>query len=207
MSSLALKIEDIMKNNKGKIYSINDFYDLGTKNTIKSILYRMNEEKKITRLIDGLYVMPEYSEILQEVSYPDTTEIVDKIAEKFVWKISPTGDLALNYTGLSTQVPNEYIYISNGPYREYIIKGKKIIFKHTTNRNIDFYSKQFSILIQAIKAIGEINLTNNEISKLAKYSKNISDEIKKYSYNLPFWIKKVLDKIEELNDEKDIRNQ
>lgn len=207
MNSLALKIEDIMKSNKGKIYSINDFYELGTKNTIKSILYRMNEEKKITRLIDGLYVMPEYSEILQEVSYPDTTEIVDKIAEKFVWKISPTGDLALNYTGLSTQVPNEYIYISNGPYREYIIKEKKIIFKHTANRNIDFYSKQFSILIQAIKAIGEINLTNNEISKLAKYSKNISDEIKKYSYNLPFWIKKVLDKIEELNDEKDIRNQ
>ena len=50
-------------------------------------------------------------------------------------------------------------------------------------------------------------LTNNEISKLAKYSKNISDEIKKYSYNLPFWIKKVLDKIEELNCEEDIRNQ
>ena len=46
MSSLALKIEDIMKSNKGKIYSINDFYDLGTKNTIKSILYRMNEEKR-----------------------------------------------------------------------------------------------------------------------------------------------------------------
>ena len=207
MSSLALKIEDIMKSNKGKIYSINDFYELGTKNTIKSILYRMNEEKKITRLIDGLYVMLEYSEILQEVSYPDTTEIVDKIAEKFVWKISPTGDLALNYTGLSTQVPNEYIYISNGPYREYIIKGKKIIFKHTTNRNIDIYSKQFSILIQAIKAIGEKKLANNEISKLAKYSKNISDEIKKYSYNLPFWIKKVLDKIEELNCEEDIRNQ
>lgn len=207
MSSLALKIEEIMKSNKGKIYSINDFYELGTKNTVKSILYRMNEEKKITRLIDGLYVMPEYSEILQEASYPDITEIVDKIAEKFVWKISPTGDLALNYTGLSTQVPNEYIYISNGPYREYIIKGKKIIFKHTTNRNICIYSKQFSILIQAIKAIGEKKLTNNEISKLAKYSKNISDEIKKYSYNLPFWIKKVLDKIEELNCEEDIRNQ
>ena len=69
MSSLVLKIENIMKNNKGKIYSINDFYDLGTKNTIKSILYRMNEEKKITRLIDGLYVMPEYSEILQEASF------------------------------------------------------------------------------------------------------------------------------------------
>ncbi len=207
MSSLALKIEEIMKSNKGKIYSINDFYELGTKNTVKSILYRMNEEKKITRLIDGLYVMPEYSEILQEASYPDTTEIIDKIAEKFAWKISPTGDLALNYTGLSTQVPNEYIYISNGPYREYVIKGKKIIFKHTTNRNVDFYSKQFSILIQAIKAIGEKKLTNNEISKLAMYSKNISDEIKKYSYNLPFWIKKVLDKIEELNDEKDIRNQ
>lgn len=53
-------------------------------------------EKKLTRIIDGLYVMPEYSEILQQTSYSDMTEIVDKIAEKFTWKISPIGDLTLN---------------------------------------------------------------------------------------------------------------
>ena len=83
MNSISTQIENIMTENKGKIYSIHDFYRLGTKNTIKSILYRLNEEGKITRLIDGLYTKPKFSEILNEYSYPDTNAVADKIADKF----------------------------------------------------------------------------------------------------------------------------
>ncbi len=38
-----------MSENQVKIFSINDFYNLGTKNTIKSVLYRLNEERKRKR--------------------------------------------------------------------------------------------------------------------------------------------------------------
>ena len=120
MSSIAKQIKNLMINNPGKIYSISDFYNLATKNTIKSILYRLSEEGTIIRIIDGLYTKPRYSEILQEYSYPNINDVAEKIAEKFAWTISPTGDTALNYTGLSAQVPNEFIYISDGPYREYL---------------------------------------------------------------------------------------
>lgn len=44
MISITNEIEKIMSENPGKIFSINDFYNLGTKNTIKSVLYRLNEE-------------------------------------------------------------------------------------------------------------------------------------------------------------------
>ena len=145
MNSIIIQIENIMSENQGKIYSIHDFYNLGTKNTIKSALYRLNEEGKITRLIDGLYTKPKFSEILNEYSYPDANAVAEKIAIKFSWTISPSGDTALNNTGLSTQVPNEYVYISDGPYREYLYRNKKIIFKHTANRNITSYSKELSI--------------------------------------------------------------
>ena len=53
MISITNQIEKIMSENQGKVFSINDFYNLGTKNTIKSILYRLNKENKITRLIEG----------------------------------------------------------------------------------------------------------------------------------------------------------
>lgn len=190
-------IEDIMSKNPGKIYSINDFYHLGTKNTIKSILYRLNEEKKIVRLLDGLYTKPKYSKILQEYSYPDVNEVAEKIADKFSWTIAPTSDTALNYTGLSTQIPNEYIYISDGEYRQYEYRDKKIIFKHTTNRNIKSYSKELSILIQAIKALGKNNLIDKDIEILAKFSKNVKEDLIKDTSKLPFWIKDILKKIKE----------
>jgi hypothetical protein len=206
MESINKKIEDIMTSNTGEIFSINDFYGLGTKNTIKSVLYRLNEEDKITRLIDGLYTKPKYSEILKEYSYPDANALAEKIADKFSWTISPTGDTALNYTGLSTQVPNEYIYISDGPYRQYDYRNKKILFKHTSNRNITSYSKELSILVQAIRALGKDGIGEEELKKLAVFAQNIKEDLKRDTLKLPFWIQEILEKIQEINSEKAIRN-
>lgn len=111
MNSITSQIENIMSENQGKIFSINDFYELGTKNTIKSVLYRLNKEGKIVRLLDGLYTKPKYNKILKEYSYPDINAVAKKIADKFSWTIVPAEDMALNYVGISTQVPNEHIYI------------------------------------------------------------------------------------------------
>lgn len=201
MTSITEQIENIMSENQGKIFSIHDFYNLGTKNTIKSVLYRLNEEDQITRLIDGLYTKPKYSKLLKEYAYPDANMVAEKLAEKFSWTIAPTGDTALNLTGLSTQVPNEYIFISDGPYREYRYRSKKLIFKHTTNRNITSYSKELSILIQAIKSLGKDNISEQDIKRLVVFAKNIKEDLKEETLKLPFWIQKVLAKIQEINNE------
>ena len=201
MNSITKQIENIMSENQGKIFSINDFYNIGTKNTIKSVLYRLNEENKIKRLMDGLYIKPKYSNILKEYSYPDASEVAQKLADKFSWTIAPAGDTALNYTGLSTQVPNEYIYISDGAYREYLYRNKKIIFKHTTNRNITSYSKELAILIQAVKALGKDNISEEHIKKLEVFAKNIEEDLKEDTLKLPFWIQEVLEKIQEIKHE------
>lgn len=78
MISVAKQIENIMSNNLGKIFSINDFYNLATKNTIKSILYRLSEDDTIIRMLDGLHTEPRYSEILQEYSYPNINAAIIK---------------------------------------------------------------------------------------------------------------------------------
>ena len=206
MSTLINQIEKIMTDNPGKIYSINDFYYLGTKNTIKSIFYRLNKENKITRLIDGLYTKPKYSKVLKEYSYPNPNDVALKIADKFSWSIAPTGETALNFVGLSTQISNEYIYISDGEYREYEYRDIKIIFKHTTNRTITNYSKKFSILIQAIKALGNGNVGQSEINKLSLYAYDIKDEINNNLLKLPFWIQEVLKRLKENESDGTVRN-
>lgn len=198
MSSITNQIENIISENQGKIFSINDFYELGTKNTIKPVLYRLNKEGKVVRLLDGLYTKPKYSKILKEYSYPDINAVAKKIADKFSWTIVPAEDMALNYVGISTQVPNEHIYISDGDYREYLYRNKKIIFKHTTNRNITSYLRELSILIQAIKAFGKDKIGEKDIKRLAFYAERIKEDLKKDTLKLPFWIQEVLEKIQEV---------
>jgi len=202
MKKVTERIEEIMNENPGEIYSINDFYYLATKNTVKSVLYRLEKEGKISRLIDGLYTKPKYSEILKEYSYPSVDSLAEKIADKYDWNISATGDLALNYVGISTQIPNEYIYISDGPYRSYEYRNKRISFKHTSNRNITSYSRELSILIQAIKALGKDNISKNNLEILADFSKNIEEDLVKDTLKLPFWIQEVFREIEVIKHEK-----
>lgn len=186
----------IEKQPKGTIFSVNDFYYLGNVNTIKSIFLRLEADGKIARLIDGLYTIPKFSQLLQENSYPSVDQVAEKLADKFSWTICPSENHALNLIGLSTQVPSKYVFVSDGPYRTYEYRGRNIVFKHTSNRLITEYSRNFSLMIQAIKALGKVHINDNNIKILAKFSKQYVDEdIIKTGKKLPAWIQEVLKKI------------
>ena len=95
--------------------------------------------------------------------------------------------------GLSTQIPNAYVYLSDGPYRMYEYRGRKIIFKHSSNRYISEYSRNLSLIIQAIKSLGLENINENVIEKLALFAyKNISEDISLNTNKLPYWIFNVI---------------
>ncbi|PYF41927.1 DUF6088 family protein [Metamycoplasma alkalescens] len=193
------EIENIMKKNIGKIYSINDFYnyDLGSQNTIKCSLYKLAQENKIIRVFDGLYMKPRFSKIFQENVIPSTKEIIDKIAKKFGWDIIPTSEWALNYTGLSTQVPNVYIFASTGPNRIYYYGNNKIIFKHVANYKIYPFSKKMALVIQALIVLEKNNVTKSHLKKLANFTKDIKNELTKNINLLPVWIQENLKKIKD----------
>ena len=194
---LSDKVWNLIKQQQnGTIFSINDFYHLGNVNTIKSILFRLESDGKITRLIDGLYTIPKFSELLQEKSYPSVDQVANKLADKFSWTICPSENHALNLIGLSTQVPNKYVFVSDGPYRTYEYRGREIVFKHTSNRFITEYSRNYSLMIQSIKALGKDNIHENDIKRMAKFSKQYIDEdIIDKGKKLPAWIQEVLKKI------------
>ena len=194
---LSDKVWNLIKQQQnGTIFSINEFYHLGNVNTIKSIFFRLESDGKITRLIDGLYTIPKFSELLQEKSYPSVDQVANKLADKFSWTICPSENHALNLIGLSTQVPNKYVFVSDGPYRTYEYRGREIIFKHTSNRFITEYSRNYSLMIQSIKALGKDNIHENDIKRMATFSKQyIDDDIIDKGKKLPAWIQEVLKKI------------
>ncbi|VEU70943.1 DUF6088 family protein [Mycoplasmopsis glycophila] len=197
MKNITAQIENIMNENEGKIFAIKDFYDLGSPNTIKSILRRLVEKNKIIRLINGLYTKPYYSERFQEYGYPTSYEVAIKLAEKSSWKIAPTSVMALNDTGLSTQVPVVLLFASTGPSKTYIYNNIKIIFKHTSNNLLDFESDQLRLLIQAIKFAIKERFTKKEMNALIYFSQKAKiDFTKEDLTKLPFPIFKIIKEIE-----------
>ena len=84
-------------------------------------------------------------------------------------------DTALNILHISTQVPNVWEYVSDGPYREYMIGKVPLKFKHVMPREINGYSAITVMVIQGIRAIGKGNMTQ-ELTE--RFSSVITEEDK-----------------------------
>ena len=73
----------------------------------------------------------------------------------------------MNVLHLSTQVPNVWEYVSDGPYREYMIGTIPLKFKHIMSREINGYSSITVMVIQAIRAIGKEKMNQEQAKRLS----------------------------------------
>ena len=170
---IKLKIDNLPD---GSAFVVSDFTDLSDYQTAKRTLARLCESGVIRRVIRGVYDKPSYSKMLKEYAAPDTDEIARAIARNFNWTIVPAGNAALNMLGLSTQVPAKWEYCSSGPYRDYEMGNIILSFKHSSNKEIEGLSYDTALLIQAIKALGKDNITDENIDRLKPRIAEISKE-------------------------------
>jgi len=182
---------------RGSVFTPKDFIDLASHETIRKALSRLTYEKKIRRLMRGVYEYPVYSSILNAPASPDPDAIARAIARAHGWTILPSGETALNLLGLSTQVPAKWEYFSDGPTKTYrwrsdggggddngggggsrdanSIKttfstggGGTLAFRQRANKEITKLSSKTALLVQALKALGKRNISRSTISQLCK---------------------------------------
>lgn len=164
--------EKIENFDDGYVFSAIDFIEIAGTDPTNKALSRLNELGIIRRIMQGLYYKPVYSKLLDEYSSPDISKLAEALARKFNWTIAPAGETALNFLHMSTQVPNSWCYISDGPYRKYEIELHEIEFKHCANKEISGRSYLTISIIQAIKYIGKGKIQKEDIERLAS---NLSD--------------------------------
>ena len=153
---------------QGEVFIISDFSDLAEEASVRKVLSRLEKEGKIRRIMRGVYDCPQYNEFLGEYVATLPDNVAHALARNFGWTIIPCGDTALNLLGLSTQVPSVWLYVSDGTYKEYTYGNTTIKFKRTTNKEISKLSYKTALVIQAIKALGKENITNEIINKIAQ---------------------------------------
>lgn len=162
------QIEDrINANPFGASFTASDFLDIADMNTVNQALFRIENEGTIRRVLKGVYDKPAYSQLIQEYATPRIDLIAEALARKFNWNIAPSGDTALNLLHVSTQVPNTWEFVSDGPYRDYQIGSVLLKFKHVMPREINGYSKITIMVIQGLRAIGKDKLTDELADRFA----------------------------------------
>ena len=144
---------------RGCVFSYSDFCDIGTEGNIAWCFHQLKNKGIIRPLWKGIYDYPRYSTLLQETLAPDLEKVAHALARKHKWNIQMSGNAALNYFGLSTQVPTRHLYLSDGPSRTFDIEGRTLEFKHIPAGEARLGNTECAMFIQAIKELGDHALT------------------------------------------------
>lgn len=156
-----------LKNQEGFAFFTEDFLAFDSAKTVSKALERMVEKEEVFRVARGIYTLLEKDPILGLLK-PSTETIAQAIAKRDKARIVPTGVLALNALGLSTQVPMNVVYLTDRASRKIDLGKRKILFKNTAPKNLSAIGKISSLVIQALKEIGKDNSTETEIEIILK---------------------------------------
>lgn len=182
--------EKIQRAENGTLFFSNSFPEYGDE-YVGHVLSDLVEDGLIYRIGRGIYLKTVSTRF--GLVYPSIDVIASAIAERDKAQVLPTGAMALNILGLSTQVPMYPVFITSGSARVISIGGRKITFKRAVPSNFAIKGKKRRLIVQALKSIGEKQVTSEDISKIG--SLIISNpEMEFYNEDLkamPSWIRRI----------------
>lgn len=194
---------DIKSKKQGWAFSATDFTTKYPRSHIDVALADLVKTGDIRRVIRGIYDLPMYSSILGRHTAPDIHQVARALARKFNWAINPDGDTALNYLGLSTQMVAKTIYLSDGPSKTYQIGNTTLEFKHISKKEMTQNSENTTLVIQAIRAMGEKQMTPDFIKQLSgKFSANEWAKIASESNHTTTWIYDIIKQAKAISEQE-----
>ncbi len=195
MESLENKIfTQICHEERDKLFFTEDFVSHGNAKAVSKALERLEIKGDISRVARGIYRKPEFYKYVGEVRGAGNDEIARAIARRDKARIIQTGAYALNALGLSTQVPMNVVYLTDGAARRIDVgKGRGILFKKTSPKNLATKGKISGLVIQALKAIGKDKIYESEKKKIIDLLKREDIENVKHDITLaPEWIRIIM---------------
>lgn len=187
-------IEKIKKAKGGAVFFTDDFLRFGTSKAVGKALERLVEKSEISRVARGMYARLKKHELFGKIQ-PTTEEIAKAIAKRDKARLIPTGVLALNALGLSTQVPLKVVYLTDGSARIVKIGQRTIKFKKTSPKNLATIGTISCLVIQALKEIGKDNVTDVEIKIILKQLEKEEQHRLEHDIKLaPEWIRIIMRK-------------
>ncbi len=181
---------------KGKAFVACDFMGKYSNEAVRMALARLEKRGEIRRVKRGIYDIAPYSELLKKEVVPSVEEFAKAKARSYAWTIAPSEQYALNLLGLSTQVPAKFVFSSTGPYRKYTLGTRTVEFRHKALRELEGMSQTSALVVSALKALGNGNVTDDHIAVLkGRLNPKEKKALLKETQNSPIWMHACIEKI------------
>ncbi|CAN5216432.1 DUF6088 family protein [soil metagenome] len=153
---------------QGKVFTPKDFLDLGSRDATDQALSRLVKEGKLNRLGRGIYQYPQMNEKLGIQLAPDLDEIAEALARQTGSRVVPSGAMAANRLGLSTQVPAKPVYLTDGRTRTVRIGNTTIQLRHTPPKEFPVGCRTSAMVFQALRHLGQTAMDDHVLAQLRR---------------------------------------
>ena len=193
-SAVIDKVKSRISHSKfGEVFFVSSFpeYDVEYVTKLLSIL---EKEGTITRISKGVYVKARKTRF--GTLYPSASELEREIAKRDKAAVIATGDTAANQLGLSTQVPMNSTFLTTGSSRKLTLGKRTVTLKHGAPKNFAFKGKLIQDIVQALRSIGEQNLTPENERQIAKLlAESPEKETIEHDLRLaPVWMRNIINR-------------
>lgn len=148
----------------GEPFSSAQLLPLGTRAAVDQCLSRLVRAGVITRVSRGVYVKPKLNRYVGAVA-PDTAEVVKaKLSQNETIQVH--GAEAARQMQLSTQVPTQPVFYTQGSNREFRVGGLRVKLKHVSPRKLVLAGRPAGIAFSALWYVGKENVTSSVIEKV-----------------------------------------
>ena len=190
-----LVLEKIRQMDRGTIFFIDDFIELGSSGAVRIALMELKKQGIILRPARGIYCYPQIRSEYSGVITPTPESIAEALAKKERVRIVPYGDNAAYRLGLTGLQVSNLKYLTDGASRVINLSSeKKIFFNHTSEVKIfDFCNETMQMISAAIRALTEECLDGEKKRIIHKHLRTVPEEEFLKDITIPpAWVGKII---------------
>lgn len=155
----------VAKMGRGWAFTPHDFADMGDPRGVGMALTRLVRDGRIRRIARGLYDCPHPHPVLGQAG-ATADAVVAAVARGRHLRLLPSPQVAANQLGLSTQVPAQMIYQTDGAPAKVQLGNRQIVFRRNTGRNLALAGRASGLVAQALRDVGQGKVTPDMIRHL-----------------------------------------
>ena len=183
---------------RGSVFTPKDFLDLGGRAAVDQSLSRLTKQSTIRRIGRGVYDFPRTHPRLGQLA-PRPDDVAKAVSGGA--KIQGSGAKAANDLGLTTQVPAQSVYVTDGPSRDVrLYSGKQVIrIRHAGARNRAGMGSPSGTVLQALRHLGRRGVDSHVTTHLRHtLPPDVKQDLKRKSDRdrwIVDWMRPVIDQI------------
>jgi hypothetical protein len=176
---------------RGSVFTPSDFLTIAARSSVDQALSRLVKGGQLRRLARGLYDFPKVHPKLGALS-PAPDDVAKALARETGSQVQIAGARAANALGLSTQVPAQSTYLTDGPSRR-VVLGKRVVdLRHASPKHLIAPGSPAGTVVQALRHVGPVRAADVAQVAARRLSANDKKMLASTVVQAPAWMRPTL---------------